>query len=92
MKSERLNDLFFGMAIKWALTHVSFLGQRWIVCGTDVLHTAAFIQAHSTHRYRRSFGKKRYGVDKSPLGAFKATRQITQVPHGRGSIESVQGR
>ena len=36
--------------------------------------------------------KKRYGVDKSPLGAFKATRQSTQVPQGPGSIKSVRGR
>ena len=31
------------------------------------------------------FRMKRYGVDKSPLGAFKATRQITQVPQAQGS-------
>ena len=35
--------------------------------------------------------RKRYGVDKSPLGAFKATRQITQVPQDPGSIESARG-
>ena len=34
------------------------------------------------------FEMKRYGVDKSPLGAFKATRQITQVPQDPGSFRA----
>ena len=38
------------------------------------------------------FEQEAAGVDKSPLGAFKATRQITQVPQGPGSSKSVRGR
>ena len=34
------------------------------------------------------FVTKLYGVDKSPLGAFKATRQITQVPQDPGSFRA----
>ena len=34
------------------------------------------------------FVSKRYGVDKSPLGAFKAARQITQVPQDPGSFRA----
>ena len=34
---------------------------------------------------------KRYGVDNSHLGAFKATRQITQIPQSPGYSRALEG-
>ena len=34
------------------------------------------------------FETKRYGVDNSPVGAFKATRQNSQIPQGPGSLRA----
>jgi len=98
MKSDRLSgllELVCCMAIIRRFAPSSFLWANvdGLFPGTNVLHTAAFNQAHFTQRYRRQLRKKkRYGVDKSPLGAFKATRQSTQVPQSPGSTKSVRRR
>ena len=48
-------------------------------------------EAHYTQRYRRLLLKKRYGVDNSHLGAFKATRHSTQIPQGPGYSRAFAG-